>query len=224
MLSDVIIMKKTYLVIGMDTFGIALCEELTELGADVIALDKKEEAINRVTGIVENAVIGDSTDINVLREIGAQHADHVIVSIPGNVENSILTTMILSDMKVPKITVKVDNDYHAKVAEKVGATEVVSSEKSAGRRLARRLLSDNVLDYYNITDDYGVYEIFIGEDFKTVKIVDLDIRNRFDVNILLIKRGKNVILPKADSEIRSKDIVIVLGKHDRISKFQSILH
>ena len=224
MLSDVIIMKKSYLIIGLDTFGIALCNELTHLGADVVALDKKEEAINKVTSFVENAVIGDSTDINVLKEIGAQHADHVIVSIPGNVENSILTTMMLAEMKVPKITVKVDNDYHAKVAEKVGATEVLSSEKSAGRRLARRLLSDNVLDYYNITEDYGVYEIMIADEFKTIKVVDLDVRNRFDVNILLIKRGKNVILPKADSELRSRDIVIVLGKHEKISKFQNVLH
>ena len=74
-------MKKTYLVIGLDTFGVALCEELTTLGgADVVALDIKEEAINRVTAFVDNAVIGDSTDINVLKEIGAQHVDHVIVN------------------------------------------------------------------------------------------------------------------------------------------------
>lgn len=216
-------MKKTFLVIGLDTFGVALCDELITLGADVVALDKKEDAINRVAPFIENAVIGDSTDINVLKEIGAQHADHVIVSIPGNVENSILTTMILAEMRVPKITVKVDNDYHAKVAEKVGATEVLSSEKSAGRRFARRLLSDNVLDYYNITDEYGVYEISVSEAFKTTKLIDMDVRNKYDVNILLIKRGKNVILPKADSELRSKDIVIALGKHDRISKFQNIL-
>lgn len=216
-------MKKTYLVIGLDTFGISVAEELTELGADVIALDIKEDAVNRAASHVNNAVIGDSTDYHVLREIGAQHVDLAIVSIPGNVQNSILTTMILSDMKVPKIIVKVDNDYHAKVAEKVGATEVISSEKSAGRRLARKILSDNVLDYYNITDDYGVYEIIVGKEFVETTILEMDIRNRYDVTVLLIKRGKETILPKAENYVKANDIVIVVGKHNKISKFQQRL-
>lgn len=213
-------MRKTYLIIGLDTFGISVAEELTSLGADVTVLDIKEDAVNRVSAHVNKAVIGDSTDYQVLKEIGAQHVDLAIVSIPGNVQNSILTTMILSEMKVPKIIVKVDNEYHAKVAEKVGATEVISSEKSAGRRLARKILSDNVLDYYNITDDYGVYEIIVAENFVESTILEMDIRNRYDVNVLLIKRGKETILPKAENYVKAGDIVIVVGKHNKISKFQ----
>ena len=110
-------MKKTFLVIGLDTFGLAVAEELTHLGYEVVALDIKEERVNKAVNLVSEAVIGDSTDEAVLLEIGAPHVDHAIVSIPGNVQNSILTTMILSEMKVPKITVKVENEYHAKVSE-----------------------------------------------------------------------------------------------------------
>ena len=216
-------MKKTFLVIGLDTFGLAVAEELTHLGYEVVALDIKEERVNNAVNLVSEAVIGDSTDEAVLLEIGAPHVDHAIVSIPGNVQNSILTTMILSEMKVPKITVKVENEYHAKVSERVGATEIIDSELSAGRRLARKLISDNVLDYYNITDDYGVYEIKVSPTFESTKLIDMDVRNKFDVNLLLIKRGKETFSPKADTVIYPNDVIIIIAKHNKVSKFEAIL-
>lgn len=216
-------MKKTFLVIGLDTFGLAVAEELTHLGYEVVALDIKEERVNKAVNLVSEAVIGDSTDEAVLLEIGAPHVDHAIVSIPGNVQNSILTTMILSEMKVPKITVKVENEYHAQVSERVGATEIIDSELSAGRRLARKLISDNVLDYYNITDDYGVYEIKVSPTFESTKLIDMDVRNKFDVNLLLIKRGKETFSPKADTVIYPNDVIIIIAKHNKVSKFEAIL-
>lgn len=216
-------MKKSVLIIGLDPFGISVAEELTKLDCDVVALDIKEEAVSKVVNVVSEAIIGDSTDPQVLQEIGAAHVDHVIVSIPGNVQNSILTTMILSEMKVPKITVKIDNPYHAKVAERVGATEIIDSERSAGIRVARRLISDNVLDYYNITEDYGVYEIKVSETFKETKLIDLDVRNRFDVNILLITRDKKTISPRADTIIYPNDVIIIISKHDKVHKFEMSL-
>lgn len=216
-------MKKSFLVIGLDPFGIAVAEELTNLDFDVICLDIKPEAVSKVASFATDAIIGDSTDAQVLREIGANHVDHVIVSIPGNVQNSILTTMILSEMKVPKITVKVENQYHAKVASRVGATEIIDSEQSAGRRLARKLISDNVLDYYNITDDYGVYEVKVGPSFEKKFLIDLDVRNRFNVNILLIIRNGKTINPRGDTSIEANDTIIIIAEHKYIHKFEHSL-
>ena len=213
-------MKKSFLVIGLDPFGIAVAQELTNLDFDVICLDIKPEAVSKVASFAADAIIGDSTDAQVLREIGANHVDHVIVSIPGNVQNSILTTMILSEMKVPKITVKVENQYHAKVASRVGATDVIDSEQSAGRRLARKLISDNVLDYYNITDDYGVYELKVGPNYETKPLIDLDVRNKFNVNILLIIRNGKTVNPRADTLIEANDTIILIAEHKFIHKFE----
>lgn len=216
-------MKKTFLVIGLDRFGITVSEELVNLGFDVICLDIKKEAVDRVSQFATDAVIGDSTNAQVLREIGANHVDHAIVSIPGNVENSILTTMILSEMEVPKITVKVENEYHAKVASRVGATDIIDSEQSAGRRLARKLISDNVLDYYNITNEYGIYELRVSPSYQTKKLIDLDSRNKYNVNILLIIRDGKTLNPRADSEIFANDTIIVIAEHKYIHKFENTL-
>lgn len=216
-------MKKTFLVIGLDRFGISVSEELVNLGFDVICLDIKKEAVDKVSQFASNAVIGDSTNAQVLREIGANHVDHAIVSIPGNVENSILTTMILSEMQVPKITVKVENEYHAKVASRVGATDIIDSEQSAGRRLARRLISDNVLDYYNITNEYGIYELKVASTYQKKRLIDLDARNKYNVNILLIVRDEKTISPRADTEIEANDTIIIIAEHKYIRKFENIL-
>lgn len=216
-------MKKSFLVIGLDPFGISVAEELTNLDFDVVCLDIKPEAVSKVASFAKDAIVGDSTDAQVLREIGANHMDHVIVSIPGNVQNSILTTMILSEMKVPKITVKVENQYHAKVAHRVGATDIIDSEQSAGRRLARKLISDNVLDYYNITDDYGIYEVKVGSTYQTQQLINLDVRNKFNVNILLIIRNGETINPRGDTTIEADDTIILIAKHKFIHKFEHSL-
>ena len=110
-----------------------------------------------------------------------------------------------------------------KYQSRVGATEIIDSELSAGRRLARKLISDNVLDYYNITDDYGVYEIKVSPTFESTKLIDMDVRNKFDVNLLLIKRGKETFSPKADTVIYPNDVIIIIAKHNKVSKFEAIL-
>lgn len=217
-------MRKTFAVIGLDAFGVSVCEELSKLGADVLALDRKEEAIHKVAHIVAHAAIGDSTDESTLRDLGIHNIDHVIVSIGSNVQASILTTVILKELDVQKITVKVENDYHAKVVEKLGATEIISPEKSAGRRLARKILSDSIVDYYNISDEYGVYQLVVGNKFDGMRLIEMDVRNRYDVNVVLVKRGEEVMIPRATDELHKGDELMVVGRNDKIARFDQMLN
>lgn len=216
-------MKKTFLVIGLDVFGSSLALELVKLGYHVTVLDKNEERVNNISNSVSKAVIGNSTNELVLEELGAKLFDHVVVSIPGNIQNSILTTMILKEMDVKNITVKVDNLYHAKVAEKVGATEVIDSENLAGRRLAHKIVSDNILDFYHVSKDYGIFEFIISETFKRTALSYLDSRNNYGVNILLIIRGDKSILPKKDTMLLPLDRIVVIANPNKIAKFEHIL-
>lgn len=216
-------MKKTFLVIGLDAFGSALALELANFGYHVTVLDLNEEKVNKIANSVEKAIVGDSTNDLVLKEIGAELFNHVIVSIPGNVKNSILTTMILKDLDAAEITVKVDDLYHAKVSEKVGATNVIDSESLAGRRLAHKIMSDNILDYYHLSDDYGVYEFVVENTFKEVALSEFDPRNKYGVNILLIIRDEKAILAKKDSLIKPLDKLIVIANSHKVTKFVHLL-
>ena len=142
-------MKREYAVIGLGRFGGSICEELSAEGMRVLAIDKNEHRINEFKNVASHSVIADSTDELALKELGIKNIDHVIVAIGDNIQASILTTVILVDLGIKKITVKAQNDYHEKILNKIGANHVVHPERDMGKRLAHSLISSNILDYLN---------------------------------------------------------------------------
>ena len=149
--------KKSFAVIGVGRFGLALIEELVNLEADVLVIDKNFDKIEKIAKMVTNAVCLDSTDIEALREIGINNYDTVIVATGMNVDNSILTTLILKDLGVAEIYVKVQSEYHARVVEKLGVDpeHLVWPEQATGKRLATILISGNFLEYLQLDNDYS---------------------------------------------------------------------
>lgn len=216
--------KKTFAVIGLDSFGIAITEELKDLGIDVTVVDKKEENLNPVIDIADFAAFGDITSETVLDDLGLSHVDHAIISLD-DFEDTILITLILHDMGIPQITVKVASEYQEKIAYKVGASFAVFPNRSTGMRIARKLISSNILDYYDIDDQYGVYELKVnGMRYDNIPLKDTDIRNKFGVNIVVIKRGISTFIPGGDDFLAQGDIIITVGTHETIAKFQDTLN
>ncbi|MDR2822862.1 MAG: TrkA family potassium uptake protein [Acholeplasmatales bacterium] len=215
-------MKKKFGVIGIGAFGKALIDELKELGSSVFAIDKDLNSIRKVSSIVDQSAVCDSTDYQSLKEIGFEHLDHVIVAI-GDIEDSILTTMVLVEFKIPEITVMVKSVYHEKVVQKLGATLTISPEKSTGKRIARGLIAKSVVDYFKVDEDFGIYEFYVREDFEEITLIELNLRNKYDVSLVLIKRDNETILPKADSTICPKDLIMVVGTHKKINKFSDVI-
>ncbi|WP_431803615.1 potassium channel family protein [Halobacillus andaensis] len=217
-------MKKTFAVIGLGRFGGSICKELSREGMEVLAVDLDEHKVNEYRDIVSHAVMADSTDELVLKELGFSNIDHVIVAIGDNIQASMLTTLILEEMGIKKITVKAQNDYHEKILNKIGADQVVHPERDMGRRIAHHIVSDNILDYIELSDDHSVVEVRAGRKMSGKTLVDLDIRAQYGCNIVAIKRGKDVIVsPMATEEVKESDVLIVIGADNDVNRFEKNL-
>ncbi|UOR12984.1 potassium channel family protein [Halobacillus amylolyticus] len=217
-------MKKEYAVVGLGRFGGSICRELNKEGMEVLALDMDEDKVNEYRDIAAHAVIADSTDESVLKELGLSNFDHVIVAIGDNILSSILTTVILKELGIKTITVKAQNDYHEKILRKIGADHVVHPERDMGKRIAHNIISNNILDYIELSDDHSVVEVKAGDKMSGQTLVDLDIRAEYGCNIVAIKRDKDIIVsPMATEEIQERDVLIVIGADKDISRFEKNL-
>ncbi|MGL4337671.1 MAG: potassium channel family protein [Turicibacter sp.] len=211
--------KDTFAVIGCGQFGGSVVDELSRQGADVLAIDNNEEVIKKYVNIATQAIILDSTDEEALNSIGIRNIDHVIVGIGQNIQASILTVLLLKEIGVKKVTVKVENDYHKKVILKIGADSVIQPEKDTGKRLAHQILSDFVLDYLVLSDNYSIVELLAAGPIVGETLIELNIPQRFGVNISAIKRHYNIVVPQATTEIQEGDVLLVIGENKDISEF-----
>lgn len=217
-------MKKEFAVIGLGRFGGSICKELVKQGMEVLAIDIDEERVNEYAEIATHAVIADTTDENALKNLGIRNFEHVIVAIGDNIHASILTTLILKELGVKKITVKAQNDLHEKVLKKIGADQVVHPERDMGIRIVMNLVSNNVLDYLELSDEYSVVELIAGSNVDGKTLSELDIRAIYGVNIVAIKRGDSIIVsPKANEKLLKEDILVVIGAYDDINRLEKKL-
>ncbi|MCK7605760.1 TrkA family potassium uptake protein [Geobacillus stearothermophilus] len=213
--------KKQFAVIGLGRFGGSICRTLSEQGMEVLAIDIDEDRVNEFAAVASHAVVGDTTDENVLKSLGIRNFDHVIVAIGDNIQASILTTLILKELGVNHITVKATNEYHEKVLKKIGADQIVHPERDMGERIAHNLISNNVLDYLELSDKYSIVEIVASERLDGHSLLELDIRARYGINIVAIKRGTSVIVsPLASEIIRKGDVLVVIGADSDIDRFE----
>ncbi|AJD90833.1 potassium transporter Trk [Jeotgalibacillus malaysiensis] len=214
-------MKKEFVVIGLGRFGGSIVRELVEQGMEVMAIDKFEDKVDEFSTIATHAVMADSTDEAALRSLGIRNFDHVIVAIGDDIQASILTTLMLKEIGVKKITVKAQNDYHEKVLERIGADKVVHPERDMGKRIAHNIVSNNVLDYLELSDEHSIVEIAANNVLIGNSIIELDIRAKYGINIVAIKRGDDIIVsPQANDVIRKGDVLIVIGADNDINRFE----
>ncbi|MBM7703391.1 potassium channel family protein [Metabacillus iocasae] len=217
-------MRKAYAVIGLGRFGGSICKTLSEEGVEVLAIDTDEDKVNQYANIASHAVMGDSTDENVLKSLGIRNFDHVIVAIGDNIQASILTTLMLKELGVEHITVKAQNDYHEKVLTKIGANHVVHPERDMGKRIATKILSNNVLDYLELSDEHSIVEVVANDRMHGHSIIELDVRAKYGINIVAIKRNRDIIVsPQASEVIQRGDVLIVIGADVDINRFEKKL-
>ena len=213
-------MKKEFVIIGLGRFGGSVARELIYLGANVMVIDTSAERVDEFAHIATQAIVANTTDEAVIKSLGLWNYEHVIVAIGEDIQASILTTLILKESGVPKITVKAQNDYHEKVLRRIGADFVVHPERDMGIRIANNMMSNNVLDYLELSDEHSIMEIRANEKLVNRTIIDLNIRAKYGVNIVGIKRGEDIIVsPPADEQIENGDILLVIGADVDINRF-----
>lgn len=214
---------KTYIVIGLGRFGISVAMRLYELGNEVLAIDANEENIQQIANHVTHAVVGDARDEAVLRALGVGNYDCAIVAIGGDLAASILVTLTLKELGVPAVICKASNEIYKKALEKVGADRVVIPEREMALKLAQSLASSNVLDFIELSSDYGIAEVSAPGVWIGKSIRDLNVRAKYGVTILCLKQGEQMdILPSADDVIAPDTAVVVLGSNDQIARMQKL--
>jgi trk system potassium uptake protein TrkA len=213
--------KKQYAIIGMGRFGSSIAKALTDMGFEVLAIDSSEQRVQDVVGTVTHAVSADSTDEEALRALGIRNFDVVVVAIGQDIQASILTTLILKDLGVKMLIVKAQNDLHGKVVHKIGADKVVFPERDMGLRVAHHLVSPNILDYIEISDDYSIIEIKAPQHMIGKSLKQLDIRAKYKCNVMAIKTGAKMnIAPYADDLINPEDIIVIVGKNSDLTNLE----
>lgn len=214
---------KSYIVIGLGRFGTEVARRLYEQGCEVLALDSSNELVQQISDNVTHAVVGDARDKEALRALGAKDFDCGIVAIGGSLADSVLATMNLKELGVPYIVAKAHDETHREVLKKLGADRVVIPEKENASRLAKSLSSHNVLDYIELSEDYGIIDVPAPATWTDKSLIELNVRAALGVNILAIKRGGGItVSPSADFRIAKGDVVVILGDTAALKAVQKL--
>ena len=214
---------KRVVVIGLGIFGFNIAKDLYENGIEVIAIDKNKEVIQRIKDFSTKAILSDGTDKEVMESIGIQEDDVVIVSFGEDLAASTLITLRLKEMKVKKIIVKAPNEDHKHILEKVGATEVIIPEREMADKVAKSLISPNVLDYIPLSDEYTICEIVPPPSFMGKSIAELHLRSKYHIEVIAIREmlpERLTMVPRADFVIKDSDVLVVIGKEEDIQKIK----
>ncbi len=214
---------KSYIVIGLGRFGSEVARELCRQGCEVLAMDVSADLVSQIANDVTHAVVGDGQDKEVLRALGAKDFDCGIVAIGTDLAASVLVTMNLKELGVAQIICKAHDETYCRVLEKLGADRVLIPEQEQADRLARSLSSRNVLDYIELSEEYGIIEIPAPASWKGKTLRELNIRAALGLNILAIRRGGKIqVSPGADFAFEHDDIVVVLGDSTALKKVQKL--
>jgi trk system potassium uptake protein TrkA len=214
---------KRVVVIGLGIFGFNIVKDLYENGFEVVAIDKNKEVIQKIRDFSTKAVLADGTDKKVIESIGIQPDDVVIVSFGEDLAASTLITLRLKEMKVKNIIVKAPNEDHKHVLEKVGATEVIIPEREMADKVAKSLISPNVLDYIPLSDEYTICEIAPPPSFMGKSIAELHLRSKYHIEVIAVREmlpERLIMVPRADFVIKDSDILVVIGREGDVQKIK----
>lgn len=225
---------KQFAVIGLGVFGTSIARNLMKEGMEVVAIDADERNIEAIKNDVTQAAILDCTKEEALQAIDIGKIDCVIIAIGEDMESSIMTALLLKKLEVPRIIARANSDAHRQILSLIGVDEIVSPEVDMGIRLARRFSSTHILHHLDISEEHTIAEIIVGEKFIGKTIRDLNLRSRFGVNIVGIKKkvshvtenAENVFVekyidfPSPDDTIEEEDVLVMVGSERAISELE----
>ena len=210
---------KSILLIGLNNFGSQVAKRLHELGHEVMAVDRDENRVNAVLQFVTDAQIGDSTNEVFLDTLGIDNYDVCIVAIGGDFQSSLETTSLLKERGAKLVVSRADRDVQAKFLLRNGADEVINPEKQIAEWTAIRYSSNHILDYIRLDDEHAIYEVSVPEDWVGKTIGQIDIRKKYNINILAVKNNGNMNLSVTpDTLLANGCSMLVLGDHKALHK------
>lgn len=215
---------KKYAVIGLGNFGYWVARTLFDANMETIAIDNDQEKVQKIRPYSDAPVVADATERNILTSLGLEQVAAAVISLGENVSASILITMYLSEMGVKEILVKAVDEDHGKILRKVGASEIIFPEKAMGIKVAKTLISPNILEYFEMAGDYTIAEIATPTSFIGHTLAELAMPQRHHLQVIAIKElipENFVFVPKADFRLKDSDILLVLGKERDIERLKA---
>jgi len=213
-------MERDICVIGLGIFGYEVAIRLEKEGFDVLAVDRDRQRIEATKDFVTAAVVADITDIDALKELAVEKFDQVVLGLGSSFEDMILGTTYLKKLGVKRIIARANTAIQQEILLKIGADEVILPEKQSAERLAKQLALPNIKELLELDADLGLAEIEIKEQFAGKSIKDLDLRRRYRITALLIKRDgeKARIITDPSVTLNAGDLLVVVGTEENINK------
>ena len=210
--------RKQFLVAGLGLFGASVALTLQGMGYEVYALDSDESLVQDFSSQLNYVVCGDASDRKTLQSLPLEDVDVAVVAI-GNVERNMMSTMLLKELGIKQVVSKAINDLHGAMLSKIGADKVVYAERDMGERVPHNLISDGVMDYIELSSEISVMSLPVPLNFVGKNLIEADLRSRYDVNVVAIKReGRTIVNPKAQEVFQPEDEIIVLGTHEGVKR------
>lgn len=217
---------KQYLVIGLGRFGASVAKTLYNAGKIVLGVDISEELVQDKidNNILKNAIIGDASDEKILKDIGAENFDVAFICI-GDIEASVMIALNLKELRIKTIIAKAINKKHGKVLTKVGATEIVYPEEHMGKRIAELTMNTDIIEHLKFTDNFVLVEVKAPSIFWNNSLIELDVRNKYNINIVGIKKYKGEFLPNptANVVIEEGDILVIITDKKTVESFNKLI-
>ena len=216
---------KQFVVFGLGRFGTSIATSLSEAGYEVMVVDTSEERIQDISTLVTHAVQADATDADTLRALGIRNFDVAVVAIGKDMQSSIMITLLLKEMGIPYVVAKASTEIHQRVLEKLGADRIILPEYEMGKRMAANLVSGNIIDYIELSEDYSIVEIAILPEWAGQNIRDFDVRAKYGINIIAIEReGKIEVSPTPNYVMEAEDIMVVVGDNKALQELEMMRH
>jgi len=212
-------MKKQFAVLGLGRFGSKVARELFYKKQEVIVVDKDEDKIQLIKDEVTHAYLGDISDEQALMEAGISDCDVVIIAESTNVEANIIATQVCKNLGIKKVICKAKNTLHGNILKKIGADQIIYPEQDTAIKLVSKLTSEGILDYIDLGGELSIVGITAPENMVNKTVGELELRKKFNVTILGIKRGDGIVFNlNADTKINASDVIIVFGEVEDLKK------
>ncbi|EHY1012394.1 TrkA family potassium uptake protein [Vibrio vulnificus] len=216
--------EKQFAVIGLGRFGLAVCQELTDSGAQVLAIDVNEERVKLAAGFVTQALVANCTHEETMAELKLDDYDMVMVAIGADMNSSILATLIAKEAGVKSVWVKANDKFQARVLQKIGADHIIMPERDMGIRVARKMLDKRVLEFHPLGSGLAMTEFVVGSRLMGKTLGELALCKVPGVQVLGFKRGPELVkAPELDVELEIGDMIILVGPQDALANKLSLL-
>ncbi|HFQ4938366.1 TPA: TrkA family potassium uptake protein [Vibrio vulnificus] len=216
--------EKQFAVIGLGRFGLAVCQELTDSGAQVLAIDVNEERVKLAAGFVTQALVANCTHEETMAELKLDDYDMVMVAIGADMNSSILATLIAKEAGVKSVWVKANDKFQARVLQKIGADHIIMPERDMGIRVARKMLDKRVLEFHPLGSGLAMTEFVVGSRLMGKTLGELALCKVPGVRVLGFKRGPELVkAPELDVELEIGDMIILVGPQDALANKLSSL-